>query len=153
MRDKRSWLRLAASTCVIWLLVACGGAPAAGPGENVAAELEGTEWRLAEYGPADAPVAARPEPPITIKFEADGRIGGSGGCNSYGGTYELDGQSLKLGQIQSTLMACADAAVTQQESVYLAALGSATTLQRSGDELTMGYDGGQLRFTRIQPAG
>lgn len=152
MRDKRSLWRLAASTCVIWLLVACGGAPA-GSAENTAAELEGTEWRLVEYGPADAPVASRPEPPITLTFEEDGRIGGSGGCNSYGGTYQLDGQSLTMGQIQSTLMACADAAVTQQESAYLAALGSATTLQLDGDELTMAYEGGQLRFTRIQPAG
>jgi len=98
-------------------------------------------------------VAAMTEPAVTATFETDGRFGGSGGCNSYGGTWTLDGQSLTLGEVVSTLMACADNAAMQQETAYFAALRSVTTSQVAGDELTLDYAGGRLRFARTQPAG
>ncbi len=157
------WLRLVGGVCAVWLLAACGAAPS-GSTENptpetaatatpAGAELVGTAWRLVEYGPAEASVAAMTEPAVTATFETDGRFGGSGGCNSYGGTWTLDGQSLTLGEVVSTLMACADNAAMQQETAYFAALRSVTTSQVAGDELTLDYAGGRLRFARTQPAG
>jgi heat shock protein HslJ len=161
MHSRMFWLRLVGGASAVWLVVACGTAPTGSrenagqatpatvtPAATSASELEGTEWRLVEYGPTDAPVAALADPPVTVRFEAGGKVGGSGGCNSYGGTYELDGQSLTVGEIASTMMACADATAMQQETTYLGALGSATRLERADDELIVDYDGGKLRFAR-----
>ena len=161
MHSRIFWLLLAGGVCAVWLLAACGASPAGSigsateatpaavtPDANGATEIEGAEWRLVEYGPADAPVAALPAPLVTVKFEAGGQLGGSGGCNSYGGTYQLDGQSLSVGEIASTMMACADNTAMQQETTYFAALRSATGVQRTGDELIVEYDGGKLRFAR-----
>jgi heat shock protein HslJ len=120
-----------------------------GTGEAGAGQLEGTEWRLIEYGPADAPIATLPDVSITLMFEAGNKLGGSGGCNSYGGTYQVDGQTLSVSDVVSTMRACEDAALTQQESKYLAALGSATSFQLSGNDLIIDYDGGSLHYSRI----
>lgn len=166
IRDRLFVLRLVGGVCLIWLLAACGAAPSGSTGNTTpetaasvtpagpsGAELEGTAWRLVEYGPADAQVAAMAEPAVTATFEAGGRFGGSGGCNSYGGTWTLDGQSLTLGEVAGTLMACADNAAMQQETVYFTALRSVTTAQVTGEELTLDYAGGRLRFARSQPVG
>lgn len=61
---------------------------------------------------------------------------------------ETDGQSLIVSQVVSTMMACENAVVMQQESTYLAALGSATGLRVAGNDLLIDYDGGALHFTR-----
>jgi heat shock protein HslJ len=161
MFGRMFWLRLGGAACVVLLLATCRSSPAGSmdntgqatpaavtPAAIGAAELEGTAWRLVEYGPTDAPIAALAEPPVTVTFEAGGRLAGSGGCNSYGGTYALDGQSLSIGEIVSTRMACADDRAMQQETTILAALDAATGLQLAGDELILDYDGGKLRFAR-----
>lgn len=121
------------------------------PDGSKAAAIEGTTWQLVDYGPADAAVAALPGPPVTLTFEADGKLGGSAGCNSYFATYILDAQSFSATGIGSTEMACLDDQRMQQERDYLAALQSATALDRVGDTLTIAYAGGQLRFTLIEP--
>jgi heat shock protein HslJ len=145
MRMNTLWLRLSCGACLIWLLAACGAAGSVG---NTAA-IEGNLWRLVEYGPADAPIAALPDVSVTVKFDAGNTVGGSGGCNSYGGNYQLNGQSLRISQVVSTMMACENTAVMDQESRYLAALGSATALHVAGTDLMIDYDGGKLHFTRI----
>lgn len=156
------WVYLAGSVCLVWVLTACGASPT-GSTENTTPEasapvapvgsssagLEGTAWKLVEYGPADAPIAVLANPQVTATFEAGGRLGGSGGCNSYGGTWTLDGQTLTLGEVASTLMACADNVAMQQETAYFTALRSVSTIQLAGDELTLDYDGGRMRFTRM----
>lgn len=112
--------------------------------------LAGSEWLLVSFGPvgAEEPVVAGSE--ITLSFVTGGQAGGSGGCNSYGGSYQVDGSKVTFGEIVSTLMACADEAVNEQEGRYLAALGAATSFEMRGDSLTIHYDEGQgaLNFIR-----
>ncbi len=173
MSFRRLWRRLSGGLCVLWLLAACG-APATGspttqttppaatpdaavtppattPDASAAADLEGTTWRLVEYGPVDTTIAAVADPPVTATFDAGGKLGGMAGCNSYFATYTLDGQSFTTSGVGSTEMACLDEGRMQQESAYLAALRAATALERAGDRLTIDYDGGRLHFTLMEP--
>ncbi len=99
---------------LLLLLTACAGGEDAG--------LQGTTWELVKMGDA-LPVAGTT---VTIMFE-DGSASGSAGCNSYSGRYSLDGESLAFGEIASTLMACMEPGVMEQESDYLVFLQQATS--------------------------
>jgi heat shock protein HslJ len=156
------WQWMISGVCALFLMAACGAPPLTGgtgepapeqtPGGTTITNLDGTEWRLVEYGSPEAPTAALEQTEVTARFEAPDRMNGSAGCNSYFATVELDGESFVTSDIGSTLMACADQAVGQQETAYLEALRQANTLQRDGDELRIGYQGGTLRFERMEPA-
>jgi heat shock protein HslJ len=103
--------------------------------------LENTHWSLVSFG---SPGAERPlveGSTITLMLAA-GQAGGSGGCNSYGGTYQVDGTSISFGDITSTLLACADASITEQEQRYFQALESAGQYEVVGDQLRITYDDG-----------
>lgn len=107
--------------------------------------LAGTRWTLVSWGAPSAETPVIGESTITLEF-ADGQINGSGGCNSYGGSYQTQGDTLLLGEIASTLMACVDNAVMEQETNYFAALQTAGDFQVNGDQLTIAYNGGVLTF-------
>jgi hypothetical protein len=94
------------------------------------------------------------ETPITLEFGEDWQAGGHSGCNSYGGTYTLQDDLLQFGEITSTLIACADQAVMEQEQQYLEALRTASRFMVEGDTLEIWYqnDGGVLNFERSSGA-
>ena len=109
-----------------------------------------SEWKLVSFDIAGAETPVVAESTVTLEFAADGQAGGSGGCNSYGATYELQGDTLKITEVISTLMACADEQINQQETQFFNALQGATRLVVSGDSLTIFYEDGQnkLNFAR-----
>lgn len=41
-----------------------------------------------------------------IHFRSDTEVGGFGGCNTWGGSYQLTGDTIRFGQMHTTLMAC-----------------------------------------------
>lgn len=114
-------------------------------GDPTLGGLAGKVWRLASYGPIDAPVIALETPPVTAIFAADG-VTGNSGCNGYGGTFEYNQGTITFGPIVGTLMACEPAEITTQEAAYLAALQSASTYNIAGGLLQITYDGGVLNF-------
>ncbi|MCI0576435.1 MAG: META domain-containing protein [Chloroflexi bacterium] len=113
-------------------------------------DLANTQWSLVSMGApgAEAPVVAGST--ITLAFEAAGQATGSGGCNSYGGEYRVEGNTLSFSNVASTLMACLDEAVMAQEAQYFQALETAGEFELAGDTLAIWYDGGQgvLNFAR-----
>ena len=121
---------------------------------SAANDLAGTSWQLVSLGPVSATMPVVGESPITLQFNDDGQMAGQGGCNSYGGAYAVQDDSLQLGEINSTLIACADQAVTEQEQQYLAALRTAGRYTVTGDSLTIWYDGeqGALHFATATAA-
>jgi heat shock protein HslJ/photosystem II stability/assembly factor-like uncharacterized protein len=108
---------------------------------------------LESFGPQGGETPGIEGSTITLEFDASGQAGGSGGCNSYGGEYTVEGNTLTFGLINSTLRACLDEAVTQQEAQYLAALQSAESFELTADTLTIFYEGGEgvLNFTAASP--
>jgi heat shock protein HslJ len=123
------------------LLAAC-----ASGGED---PLANTQWELVSMGPpgAETPVIAGSQ--VTLTFDAEGRVGGESGCNSYGGNYQVDGNAITFAEVASTLMACADQSVMDQEQRFFLALQNAGTFEISGDELAIQSADGQsvLNFT------
>ena len=131
-------------------LTACTPAPAQPSGEGSLSfnDQLGQEWKLVSYGTPGQETALPADSEITLTFDQEGRAGGSAGCNSYGGEYQVDGQKIAILNVASTLMACDNPLIMQTESAYLAALGSAETFQLSSDQLEINYQGGVLVFEK-----
>ena len=53
---------------------------------------------------------------------------------------------MTVGMLASTLMACADEAMMQQEADFMAALGQVTSYTLSGSQLTLQTADGVLNF-------
>jgi heat shock protein HslJ len=89
-----------------------GAAPA--PTASPTAALGGHHWRLDDARDArgqriDA-LLVRPQAPLQLDF-ADGRVVVTNACNRISGAVRADGDTLRVGPLISTKMACADPAV------------------------------------------
>lgn len=72
----------------------------------------------------------------TITLNIDGaKIGGNGGCNSFGGNFRRKGGKVKFSQIISTKMWCDDHGKTEIE--YFEILGKTVYLQSKNGQLIM----------------
>jgi heat shock protein HslJ/uncharacterized lipoprotein YbaY len=68
----------------------------------------------------------------TLAFGADGTLGGRSSCNSYSGGYTLTDQRLTVGQLATTMMACAEA-LMNQERLFLEILMAVESYSLSDD--------------------
>lgn len=110
--------------------------------------LEGS-WTLASYGAADAQTPVAADAPVSIAFtgtELSGRA-----CNTFGGSFSATADTLTVDQVISTLVACAEPAMSQENTLFNA-LQSATGYAINGDTLTISYAEGVLTFTRAASA-
>ena len=116
--------------------------------------LANTEWTLESFGPMGAETPVLEGTTVTLIFESGGQAGGSDGCNSYGTDYQVQDNSLIFGEIVSTLMACTEEGVTEQEQRYLTALRAAGEFEQTADQLTISYNNGQsvLNFVPATPS-
>ena len=57
-------------------------------------------------GDTPLPATAPPHEPHLIFAGDEARLSGSGGCNRVMGSFELDGDTLRLGRLAGTMMAC-----------------------------------------------
>ncbi|GMQ84843.1 MAG: hypothetical protein BMS9Abin07_0408 [Acidimicrobiia bacterium] len=86
------------------------------------------------YGDGDPiPVVEGTRP--HIRFEDD-RVSGDAGCNRFFGPCDATGTAIRLGEMATTLMACLDA-VMDQEQAFLEALESADSYAIAGSTLEM----------------
>ena len=102
---------------------------------NFGRGLEGPTWVVQEMSVDGAMTAPIPETPLFAVFE-DGTVAGSSGCNSYNGSYEIDGNSMTIGPLATTRMACTPELLAQ-ETLYLELLAQVDSYEVNGDELTM----------------
>lgn len=110
-----------------------------------APEVSGNDYRVTAIG--GAPVKGTR--PLTITFGEDGRVGGFGGCNSYGGSFKENNSKLTFGDLISTMMACAEPAIGAQESALHATLKGTVTVAPGADGkvLLTGENGTVLELT------
>ncbi len=114
------------------------------------APLEQTAWKLTHLTGAPIPDDLPKEP--HLRFDpGTGRVGGSSGCNQVSGTYRIEGDSLALGELVGTLMACERGMETEQ--AFLQALEQVTRWSISGKTLELLDDGGTAvaRFDGVHP--
>jgi len=129
--NTKTWLAALLLTTIA--LAACGGGSANGP------SLEGVQWKLVTLN--GQPPVANTNP--TATFTA-GQLGGSGGCNSYFGSYRISGSALTIGEMGMTEMYCTDPGVMDQETAFLAALGSVASFRMAGGQLELLNAAGQV---------
>ena len=99
------------------------------------ATLKGTEWVLNSLNDN----ALIEDKQITLRF-GDTSIEGSGGCNTYGGSYTASEDSLSLSDVYWTEMACMEPeGIMEQEQAYFQALNAAVRYRVDGDRLEV-YD-------------
>ena len=100
--------------------------------------LAGTSWTATGINNGKNAVESNAQTEtVTAEFGEDGRVTGSGGCNTYRATYTTtDPNALTFGPVISTKMACADEA-NAVEQQYFAALGAVTTYSIDGTTLTL----------------
>lgn len=111
--------------------------------------LAGTSWQLVSYGPPGSPAPVLYGSTVTLTFQNDGQASGNGGCNHFRSPYAIEGETITFGPLMSTRMACADMNVMGQEQMYFDALQTAEWFGLAGNELTIQYGTGQLRFSPI----
>lgn len=96
-------------------------------GEEGASTLLGTKWRLEDL--AGAGVVDRVQ--ATLEFPEEGKVTGSGSCNTFRGTVTIDGGTITFAPLATTRKSCAEA-VMHQENEYLAALHEAERFEIEG---------------------
>jgi len=111
-------------------------APEGTPG---AVTLENTPWNLVSFGTPEAGTPLVEGSAITLIL-AGGQAGGTGGCNAYGGPYQVAAGDISFDQLVRTEIACADESVTAQEQQYFEALESAGRYELDGNLLRIWYD-------------
>ena len=123
------------------MLRSVGAGQTAPAGQAGNKPLEGTYWKAIE-------LSGKPTPPQDAKreahlqFQPGGRVSGSDGCNRLSGTYELEGDVVKFGQMAGTQMACIDAAA-EVERAFREALNTATQLTFAGGRLELSDTSGK----------
>lgn len=101
-------------------------------------DLAGTTWQATGINnDAEAVVSDETTSGVTMAFGDDGTVSGSGGCNTFTGSYSTtdDGQ-IEFGAIASTLMACDDTLMTTEQQ-FFAALEQVTTYTIEGTTLNL----------------
>jgi heat shock protein HslJ len=100
-----------------------------------ASPLEGPTWRLTSTGsPAADSKEAKPAP-VTVRF-VDGRASGFSGCNRFTGGFKRDGDTLTVGPLAGTMMACPEPRMAIEKG-FLDGLSGAHRVAISGDRLTL----------------
>jgi heat shock protein HslJ len=110
--------------------------------------LAGTSWQATGINNGrEAVVSQAGTEKVTATFAEDGTISGSGGCNTYSGTFTTgEGGAITIGPVAATEMACPEPAM-QIEQTYFAALGNATTYELEGSTLTLRDANGATQVT------
>ena len=111
--------------------------------------LEDTRWLLVSYGEPGNLKDVLPDAEPTARFDSETKeVGGSGGCNTYFGEYELEGNNLTMiGPFAVTEMWCGDE-IGEQESDYLDILLAADSFEVDGDTLLIRCGDNILNYER-----
>lgn len=112
--------------------------------------FEGPTWQLAAPGTQGAGVGAIEKRPVTALFEG-GRVSGFSGCNRFMGAYTLDRDSVLIGPLAGTMMACPDPEMAI-EKTFLGALTGTLRYAISADQLTLTPASGTPLVFQAEPA-
>ncbi len=95
------------------VIVEADGATLSGCGGDPVDLLVGADWSVTELQGE----ALAEDIPVTMAFEAEGRVAGGSGCNRYFGGFHLSGEGLSFdANMAGTMMACDDAKMAVERS-------------------------------------
>ena len=114
-----------------------------------ASPLEGPTWRLTSPG---VPAGDGKDPkaaPVRVRF-ADGRASGFSGCNQFTGSFTREGDTLTVGGLAGTMMACPEPRMAA-EKAFLDGLSGAHRVAIAGDRLTLTPASGPALAFQAEP--
>jgi heat shock protein HslJ len=127
-----------ALAAVVLLMVGGGPRLTLAADSPAADPLAGSEWRPVEIrGQAIGNGDKR-----FIRFGAEGKVTGNGGCNRIFGTAKFEGDGLTLAPLASTRMACPEP-VMKAERAFIDALEAAHSFERDRARLVLRDADGQ----------
>jgi heat shock protein HslJ len=136
---------IAVSAVPLLLLTACGG----GATPGTAGPDPTGDWTLVEGTGPEGAIPILPDSPITLTVDGT-QWGGVAACNSYSGTFEVDGEEVtQVHAIAVTEMACMDDAVMASEAAYLAALPAVEELRVAEGQLVLRGPDVELVFAAV----
>jgi heat shock protein HslJ len=100
-------------------------------------------WELQAFETGGNTVTIPNPERYTVEFTDDGRVNIRADCNRCSGTYEANGNQLTIGPLGCTRAFCGPGSFFDE---YVAALQSASSFTRRGNELVITYTGGTMRF-------
>jgi copper homeostasis protein (lipoprotein) len=114
------------------------------------ATLENTPWKLTGLGNSSVTAPSPQREAYLLLDPRDHRVSGSGGCNRLMGSYELNGEQLKFGQMAGTMMACPEGMDTEQ--AFLKSLGQVSKWKITGQNLEL-FDANGKVLAHFEPRG
>jgi heat shock protein HslJ len=106
-------------------------------GTVLADGLAGSEWRPVQLGEQ----AVVDTVSLFVRFEAEGRVAGHGGCNRFFGSYQITGERISIGPLGATRMACPEP-VMDLEMAFFSALEQARGFTRDRARLVLADEQG-----------
>ncbi|MEO1169785.1 MAG: META domain-containing protein [Pseudomonadota bacterium] len=100
----------------------------AGCGGDPQETLRGADWHVTELMGEAVPADAG----INFRFDGDGGMFGTGGCNRFTTNYVLDDE-LRIGPVAATRRACINPEISRLENQFFTALGSVIRLELSDE--------------------
>jgi heat shock protein HslJ len=100
---------------------------------------------------AEAVVSVPADPVLTVTFGADGSVVGFGGCNQFGGPYISGSDTIGIGPLHATMMACGDPLDTTEQQL-MTALQASTVWSVRGGTLELRDDSGALQVELLASA-
>jgi heat shock protein HslJ len=95
--------------------------------------LSGTAWELMFYRKSSVIAGTS----TTVIFEG-GQVHGSAGCNSYSGTYQVNGDQITIGPLVITEMACLEPdGLMDQEVLFMEYMSTVRTIKFVDDQLQL----------------
>lgn len=108
--------------------------------------LSATAWRPSHIGE----MTLADDVELFVQFETDGEVAGFAGCNRFFGSYDLTENTIRIGPLGTTRMACPPD-VTAFEYSFIEALQSAATVARADTRIALRNEKGltTVRFDAI----
>lgn len=133
-----------------------GGCKSGDSGGEAAADvsIEDTVWEMTTYLSVSGTMDPRVDKSMVNLTIADGKISGNAGANKFFGGVELDGTSIKLSPMGSSMM-MGTPELMAQEGQFLKHLGETVSYQIVGEELRMKNADGNvvlIFIPRIEPS-
>lgn len=111
--------------------------------------LRRTRWQLSGYTSGGESMAPLEGAPITLEFSTQTDVGGSGGCNDFGGTYTVEEEAINFGELASTMMACDDEALMDQEAWFFETLALVERYEIAQGDLILHTADSMMRFEPV----
>ncbi len=114
--------------------------------------LTDTFWRLTGFRTQAGFIELNPTNDGVIQFATNGTLTGHSGCNGFAGSYEVNGDIIKISPGAMTMRACENPLMVQETAV-MEALPNARTFKITG-QLLQFFDGSNaelLRYNAEQP--